>query len=447
MMPKGFGRAGSLRLRGGILFAAIAMSMCAALPAAAQNTDTASASGFPLSIGALIKATKNALGAGPAAPDYQRTRFMIGLKGIHKFDVFSLSKPNRVVIEMPNVPMSLPDLPPPSKQPSLVKSFRSGVDERGKVRVVIKVAAPVIVENARIEQSPNGGGGYDLVLDIVPVPQRSESAMRVALKSRIGNLGVGLGLQPPLPRPAETPKNLLARSFKQVIVIDPGHGGHDSGAEKFGLREKDVVLAFSLDLRDKLEATGHYRVLMTRDTDEFISLDGRREFADKHKAALFIAVHADYASTNASGATIYSLRDRVAERLKSSAKREVARNVLGKAEQKALHAKAPGVVRNILTDLALREVEVTQRRTDLLTEAVIREMGQTTEMRSEPHRSAAFRVIKTAKMPSILIELAYISNRRDARRLQSKAWRDKVSGSIVSAVDDYFSKNISRLPM
>lgn len=447
MMPKGFGRTGSLRLRGGILFAAIALSMSATFPALAQGTETASASGFPLSIGALIKATKKVLGAEPAAPKYQRTRFLIGLDRIQKFDVFALSNPNRVVIEMPNVPMSLPELQTSSEHPSLVKSFRSGVDERGKVRVVIKVAAPVIVENARIEQSPSGNGRYDLALDIVPVPHRSDAAMRVALKSRIGNLGAGIGLQPPLPRPAETLKNLRARSFKQVIVVDPGHGGHDSGAEKFGLKEKDLVLAFSLDLRDKLEATGHYRVLMTRDTDKFVTLDGRREFADKHKAALFIAVHADYASSNASGATIYSLRDRVAERLKRSAKREVAKNVLGTAEQKALHAKAPGVVRNILKDLALREVEVTQRRTDLLTKAVIREMGQTTDMRREPHRSAAFRVIKTAKMPSILIELAYISNRRDARRLQSKSWRDKVSGSIVSAVDDYFSKNISRLPM
>ena len=162
---------------------------------------------------------------------------------------------------------------------------------------------------------------------------------------------------------------------------------------------------------------------------------------------MFIAVHADYASTNASGATIYSLRDRTAQRLKKSAKREVAGTVLGKAERKALIPNATGALRGILADLAIREIEVTQRRTDLLTQTVIHYMGQTTTMRSKPHREAGFKVIKTAKMPSILIELAYVSNRRDAARLTSRSWRDKVSSSIVTAVDNYFAESISRVPM
>ncbi|HUS98079.1 MAG TPA: N-acetylmuramoyl-L-alanine amidase [Hyphomicrobiaceae bacterium] len=417
----------------------------AAEPPNGEPTSTFSISGF-------IKATSRALGVGGNTPRYQPTRFIIGLDKPGKFQVFSLTHPNRVIIEVPNVGLTLPTLNS-SDTNGLVTSLRSGVAAADKVRIVLNVAAPVIVKNSNLSPVSGGHGAQELSIDIVPVTNRSVAEIKQALKERIGGLG-GTGIssfnfQPPSPRPAQTPKQLRARSFKPVIVIDPGHGGHDSGAQKYGVNEKDVVLAFSKTLRDKLLATGRYRVLMTRSTDEFISLDDRREFADENKAALFIAVHADYASTNASGATIYSLRERVAKSLKRSAKKEVARNALGERELKAMHASMPGtqIVKGILSDLAEREVEVTRHRTDIFTKAVVHEMGTTTEMRSQPHRSAAFRVIKTAKMPSVLIELAYVSNRRDARRLQSTTWRNKVSQSIATAVDSYFANSLSRVPM
>ena len=113
-----------------------------------------------------------------------------------------------------------------------------------------------------------------------------------------GALGLGaVGLQPPIPRPAASPQARALGAFKPVIVLDPGHGGDDTGAEKNGTVEKDVVLAFSLMLRDKLNATGRYKVLMTRDTDVFVELHKRREFAEQHMASLFVAVHADYAQS------------------------------------------------------------------------------------------------------------------------------------------------------
>ena len=108
-----------------------------------------------------------------------------------------------------------------------------------------------------------------------------------------------------------SPQARAAGSYKPVIVIDPGHGGDDSGRTKFGTVEKNVVLSFSLKLREKLNATGRYKVLMTRDTDMFVPLEERREFAERNQAALFIAIHADYtARASARGATIYSLRRR-----------------------------------------------------------------------------------------------------------------------------------------
>ena len=261
-------------------------------------------------------------------------------------------------------------------------------------------------------------------------------------------LGAG-GVQPPLPKPALSPKERAAKAFRPTIVIDPGHGGHDSGASKYGTVEKDVVLAFSKALRDKLVATGRYKVLMTRDNDTFVELDARRDFGEKHNAALFIAVHADYAGAQARGATIYSLREGVAKDLKRSAKGEVSANVLSASELAAVKKTAgdADAVKGILADFAEREVEVNKDRTNVFARTVIDYLGNSTNLQNNPEREATFRVLKTAKMPSVLIELAYVTNRQDAANLKSEAWRDKVSGSIVTAVENYFSNQIARLPM
>ena len=245
-----------------------------------------------------------------------------------------------------------------------------------------------------------------------------------------------LASRSPAPKPAEKPKVRAAKAFKPVIVIDPGHGGHDSGAQKHGTIEK-VVLAFGKALRDKLEETGRYKILMTRDTDKFVDLDERRAFGERNHAALFIAVHADYASTKARGATIYSLRDSVAKELKRSAKDDVTEKVLSSNEIEKVKAASGDLdaIKSILSDLAVREVDATKERTSVFTRSVIEEMGASTSMRDDPDQQAAFRVLKTAQFPSVLIELAYVSNREDAQNLKSNSWRDKVADSIVTAVD------------
>ena len=221
----------------------------------------------------------------------------------------------------------------------------------------------------------------------------------------------------------------------------------DSGAQKFGVNEKDVVLALPR-LRKKLLETGRYRVEMTRKTDVFISLDERRQFAEEKRAALFIAVHADYANSRAHGATIYSLREQVANRLRRAAADEAAKEVMSDRVMRHVSAKEQdlGTVQGILGDLAQREVHVNLERTNVFTKIAINQMGGATTMRSKPHREAAFAVLKTAKVPSVLIELAYVSNRRDAARLQSSSWRNEVATSLTTAVDKYFSHSLSQIP-
>lgn len=373
------------------------------------------------------------------------TRFVIGLDSKVNFQIFSLSHPNRVVVELPEVDVSLPKLDGTTPV-GLVKSVRAGLAAAGKMRVVIGVTQPVVVAESDIVKDEKGR--YRLSLAILP----ASAALKADLKGVASPTGPGpIGIQPPLPRRAESPKERAARAFKPIIVLDPGHGGYDSGAEKYGTIEKNVVLAFGLVLRDLLEKTGRYKVVMTRSDDTFIPLDERTRFAERNKANLFIAIHADYSDegSRARGATIYSLRDGVAKSLERSAKGDIARNVLTENEIDTVKSVNGDVntVRNILADLADRDVELTHERTGMFAKSVIENMGESTPLRNEPEQQAAFRVLKTAQFPSVLIELAYVTNPKDANNLKSDEWREKVAHSIVSAIDNYFSRDIARLPM
>jgi N-acetylmuramoyl-L-alanine amidase len=386
-------------------------------------------------------------------PDKARTKFVIGLERPVEFQVFALTNPNRVFVELPNVQLQLPPLPGDTPV-GLVKSFRGGSSAPGKARVVIDVTGAVVVEKAAIEKSKDGKSAR-LVIDIVaagsmePASPKAAEAKRPQLPEGASALGAS-DIQPPLPKPAISPSVRALSMYKPVIVIDPGHGGDDTGATKNATVEKNVVLAFSLKLRDKLNATGRYKVLMTRDTDVFVELHERRDFAERHQAALFIAVHADYTSrASARGATIYSLRESVASELKRSAQGQVSENVLSTKELEAVQKVEAdvGAVQSILSDLARREVEVTRDRTSVFARSVVTYMGETTSMMENPDRTAAFVVLKSAKVPSVLIELGFVTNESDAELLKSDPWRDKVTGSILTAVDNYFSHQMARLPM
>ncbi len=426
--------------RRSVLFCALAIL---GMPGVAVAQTPAPAAALAPMLQASPAVPKTALGG-----DKSRTRFVIGLEQAVEFQVFSLSNPNRVIVELPDVKLQLPVIAGDAPV-GLVRSFRGGLSAPGKSRVIIDVTGPVVVEKAVIEKGKDGKSPR-LALEIVPVDTGSKAgANKKALPGApVGALGA-VGVQPPLPKRAVKPSERSAGIYKPVIVIDPGHGGHDGGANKNGASEKEVVLAMSLKLREKLVATGRYKVLMTRETDVFVDLDVRRDFAEKNKAALFIAVHADYAPGQARGATIYSLRDSTAVSLRRSAKGEAAVNALSGKELAAVQ-KADGdgnIVRNIFADLAQREIDSTKERTSVFARSVIEFMGASTSMQNNPDREAGFRVLKTAKVPSVLIELAFVSNRQDAQNLKSDVWRDKVAGSILTAIENYFSNQVARLPL
>jgi N-acetylmuramoyl-L-alanine amidase len=435
------------RLRCGI---SIALTFaCGLAPVQAQNLFEQAQNLF----GVSSEPAASAPPVGTLLGNQQRTRFVIGLPKATTFEVFSLSNPNRVVVQVAEVKLRLPEQPKASPV-GLIKSFQAGLAGSDTSRVIIYVTEPVIVSSARIEKTKDGHGQH-LAVEIVPFVVTA--SLPAPVKEKVMEpppfaLGA-TGLQPPLPRPAVSPGVLAQRTFKPVIVIDPGHGGHDSGAEKNGAVEKDIVLAFGKKLAAKLVASGRFKVEMTRDTDVFIPLGDRVSFAEAHKANLYISVHCDYADTGsvANGATIYSLRDSVADSLRRSTRGEVASNVLSKNEVEKVKQASDGddvdTVKGILADLAEREVDATSDRTSVFARAVIQTMGASTAMRNDPDQQASFRVLKTAQFPSVLIELAYVTNKQDAENLQSDAWRDKVTDSILIAIDNYFNNQMAQLPM
>ncbi len=410
-----------------------------------------------LAMASSAKESARAAAPGNLQGNQLRTRFLIGLPRTANFEVFSLTGPNRVVIEVEETKLRLP-AQPAATPVGLVKSFRAGESGPSRTRVILEVTEPVIVSSTAIEKTADGKG-QQLVVEIMPFrPVTTASIDATSAISRTASamepppfaLGA-VGLQPPLPRPAVPPAVLAEKAFKPIIVIDPGHGGHDSGAEKNGAVEKDIVLAFGKILASKLKATGRFKVLMTRETDDFIPLGDRVSFAEKNKANLYISVHCDYADTGsvANGATIYSLRESMADSLRRSTKGEISDSVLSRAEAEIVKQASGDVdaVKSILSDLAGREVDVTHDRTSVFARSVIEGMGASTALRNEPDQQAGFRVLKTAQFPAVLIELAYVTNKQDAENLQSDAWRDKVSDSIMSAIDKYFSSQMAQLPM
>jgi N-acetylmuramoyl-L-alanine amidase len=386
----------------------------------------------------------------PAAAETTRTRFIIGVEQPVKPDISALTNPNRVLIDLPHVKLELPSSPG-DRPVGVVKSFRHGSTAPGRVRIVIDVTGPVVIERWAIEKSPDGKSD-NIVVDIVAASETGGPEVRT------GAWGLGAaGLQPPVPKPARSRQHRAAASCKPVIVIDPGHGGEDPGARKWGTIEKEVVLSFSLKFREKLNATGRYRVLMTRETDVFVPLSERREFAERHGAWLFIAIHADYAArASARGATIYSLRPHVADALKRSAGYESAERMLS-GKEIAPHKKARDLavadesVRSGLIDptqlaeLARRDIDLTKARSGVLARSIIDFMGSTTNLMNNPDRNAAFNVLRTAKVPAILLELGYLTNEEDAQQLKSDQWRDRVSNSLVTAIEEYFRNEVALL--
>jgi N-acetylmuramoyl-L-alanine amidase len=224
-------------------------------------------------------------------------------------------------------------------------------------------------------------------------------------------------------------------------VLDAGHGGIDTGAKApTGECEKDIVLDFAKRLRERIEKSGKYRVLMTRTDDTFVPLADRVQIAREASAALFVSIHADSLPRregDAEGATVYTLSetpsDPQAARL---AEEENRADVIAGVDLK----QEPDDVAGILLDLAQRETKTFSVQ---FAQKVVGDLKAATRLHKEPIKSAGFRVLRAPDIPSVLIELGYVSNKQDLQSLMSDTWRDRTADSIASAIDGYFSAHLA----
>jgi N-acetylmuramoyl-L-alanine amidase len=243
--------------------------------------------------------------------------------------------------------------------------------------------------------------------------------------------------------PLDSPKSGLPRpkiygpAGRPLVVIDAGHGGHDPGAisPHGGQREKDATLAIARAIRDELIAGGRVRVALTREDDRYLVLRERSAIAHGLKADLFISIHADSAGAGeATGATVYTLSEVASDREAASlAQRENKADIINGVNL----GKENADIASILVDLAQREsMNASANFANLLRRESSREIG----FRSDFHRMAGFAVLKTPDMPSVLLEVGYLTNVNDVTRIYSAQGRQDIASGVRKAIDIHFAQ-------
>jgi N-acetylmuramoyl-L-alanine amidase len=384
-----------------------------------------------------------------ATGDLNRTRFVADLSETVDFRAFLLADPYRVIVDLPEVKFLMPT-GVGGKGKGLVSAFRFGLFAPGKSRIVIDVLEPVLIEKAFVRAAENGQPAR-LVIDLVRTTPEEFDKQKTKQTAQRGT-GSGsfqtsteeLGSAKAAPRGKKT---------KPVVVLDPGHGGVDPGAiSAAGQYEKNLVYNFCRVLKARLEATGQYSVFLTRDDDIFIPLDARVDYARKAQADLLISVHADALdlkhplaggrnAKDVRGASIYTLSEEASDELaKAIAARENRSDVLAGVE---LPGSPDDDLASILIDLMHRE---TKNLSVSFAKQLLDGVRGKAELTGSPHRFANFKVLKAQDVPSVLLELGYLSNTDDESALTSDDWRSKVSDAIVESISAFFAKRMVSVP-
>lgn len=373
--------------------------------------------------------------------DLKKTRFVADLSKPVDFRVFTLGDPYRVVIDLPEVNFQMPPRLGTEGR-GLISAFRYGLFSAGKSRIVIDVVKPVKVEKAFVQDAAKGNPAR-LVIDLaaISVEEFEKQAARPTVV-------VG---EPPQRQARENKSHPLADDEKDnpkprpVVVIDPGHGGIDPGAiGKGGTTEKEVVLAFAKQLKRDLDELDTLDVFLTREDDVFIPLAERVNIAHHHNADLFISLHADALADKYArlvrGATIYTLSEEASD--------EQARALAAKENRADLIAgmeldETQDEVNMILIDLMRRE---TKNFSIAFGRTMLTKLQGQIALNKKPMRSADFRVLRAPDIPSVLLELGYLTNPEDEKLLTSSKWRAQVSNHIARAIQSFFNKREVSLP-
>ena len=396
-----------------------------------QSSNPAAAASFPIASDARL------------AGDARQTRFVLDLDRPIQFRAFTLADPYRVVVDIPQVDFRLPAEAGTAGR-GLIQAFRYGLVMPGGSRIVFDLTGPARIAKSYVLDAANDQPPR-LVLELEQV-DRTGFVQSLAAESRPElRPAIAVAADPVIASKAAAPEPAAAATaavdLRPVVVIDPGHGGVDNGTQAGGQNEKDLVLGFGVALRDRIDKSGKYRVVMTREDDTFIPLADRVKIAHNQSAALFVSIHADAlppGEGDAQGATIYTLSDKAsdaeAERLAEAENRADAIGGVNLTEE-------PTEVADILIDLARRETRTFSNR---FARQLMSEMKTTVRMHKRPLKSAGFKVLKAPDVPSVLVELGYASNKDDLEHMVSENWRARTVGSMAQAVDAFFAKRVAK---
>ena len=356
-----------------------------------------------------------------------KTRLVLDMTQGVEFQVFVLDNPYRVVIDLPEVAWQT--RPDTKYHQGVIKGMRFGLFEAGTSRVVIDVSGPVKVHRAFV-LPPKGSSKYRFVVDFVEVEPGDFRRLIATPQSKISS------------KPAKQDAALPASGArkpnpKPVIVLDAGHGGVDPGTiGASGSHEKEVTLGVARELRKKLLKTGRYKVVMTRNRDVFVRLRNRVARGRKAQGDLFLSLHADsIGKRSVRGASVYTLSEKSSDKEAAAlAAKENKADIIAGMD----FGDQSDDVANILIDLAQRE---TMNLSATFASMLIDELAKSVRVLRRSHRFAGFAVLKAPDVPSVLVEMGYLSNREDERFLRSPRKRAALVNALVRAINGYFDQN------
>ncbi|MGE0261036.1 MAG: N-acetylmuramoyl-L-alanine amidase [Alphaproteobacteria bacterium] len=364
------------------------------------------------------------------------TRFVIEATEALPYRIFTLADPYRVVIDLPEVDWRVPATPM-NASVGVVANYRYGLFKPGHSRIVLDLTVPATISR-HFAMTPAGGSQHRLVIDLAPIDDGSfrQAISKVVTRgwSEPGPLrdapeAVGRSAPTPVPAPD-------ARSGRRTVVIDAGHGGVDPGAiGASGTYEKHVTLAVAQAVKRTLERTGRYRVVLTRDNDVYVPLRERYQRAETAGAELFLSLHADSIDNSViRGSSVYSLSEQASDReAEALATKENRSDVIAGVDL----SNQSDAVASFLISLRQRE---TMNESAVFAQTLIGELKDQILVLRNTHRFAGFAVLKSPDVPSVLVELGYLSNRRDEKELNTDTFRSRVGQAVLRAADAYFAR-------
>lgn len=366
------------------------------------------------------------------AGDELRTRVVVMFDEKPNVKPILFAKPHRLVLELSETRFGFDEK---SLTPrGLVSSVRYGLAGEGRSRLILSLIGPFKLENMDVIKNENAPG-YRMMVDIIAISDR-EFADDLAAQNSKGSASPAQAAEDKKNREQQQP----AKKF--TIMLDAGHGGIDSGAEGVtGLKEKDVTLAFARDLRDRLEKEKDFQVFMTRDEDVFLRLGERVRLARQHEADLFISIHADSVPQHyIRGATVYTISDKASD--------SVARAM---AERENRSDEFAGIVPEDLPEVTDILLDLTRRETHgfslKFADKVVKSLDGEISLINNPHRFAGFQVLRAPDVPSVLVEMGYLSNKEDEKLITDPAWRQLFAERLVVAIKHFATLKTSLSPI